>query len=320
MEKKIIAVLITAFLLMTMVTPVVALWEEAANLYNINFTIQRVLETPVIDGFYDGELAYGDPLPVTAADRTIIVPDGDDAAYARAKGEDWTIWMVYDETYLYVLTRTSSEGHENPLSGEDGMVWQSAAMQLGFGPVGISDDQFIEIGLGANDTNGDLTYVVWFNNAPGRVGDWTADDVSKNSAVRIDGAYIWYEMKIPFGAFLPKAAVAQGDQFTTGSVVLIRMPHIGGGTIGSHLGWGIFGERKGAERFVNITLGSQIQPPPIIVIEEEAESGDAAVISPAPGTSTPVPQTNDNIIIFVFAVVTALSGAVLAKRRILQNK
>ena len=313
--KKFIAILLTALLVVTMIMPAAAVWEEAANLMNINFTIKRAYQTPVIDGSFDGDLAWGDPLPVTAADRTIIWPEGDDAAYARAKGEDWKIWMVYDDAYLYMLARASSEGFDNTYEGEDGNIWQASAMQLGFGPVGIADDQYLEVGIGANGDTGGLTYVVWFNNSPDKAGEWTADELKANSAVRIDGADVWYETKVPFASFLPKTTVSQGDQFTTGAVVLIRMPNLDGGTVGSHLAWGIFGERKGAERFAKITLGDQIQPPAEVPTEAPAEAPAAAVPEPAAPAPT-APKTGDAAAVWLTVMILAAAAFVFVKKRV----
>lgn len=322
--KKIIAILLAAFLL---ITPVLAI-DFGANDENeggpgVFYTFQKCYEKPAIDGKLD-EYGYA-KIDVQAGDISYEYGD-DDTRKGWSYGLKFDLYASYDEDYLYFfysLEADSDARYYNEMDDGDGNIWQRSCVQVSVANVGDEGDIRLEVGLGKNNFgNGDLQFVSWAQ-YPDAKADYEAVGGTDFQIVR-DGKKLNYELRIPVSSFY------SGDKFAEGGKLRWNLVMAQGDEglsehIHTQISSGCTGNGKNAQYFAEITLGGAMAGPPAPAPEEPAPAPDVPAAVPdepaAPAPTAPVtptaPTTGDaRVVTFAVIMIIAALGLVIVRRKI----
>lgn len=272
--KKIIAFILVAILF---AMPVLAGWEEDANIGNVKFTIQKGAVAPVLDGNLDWGYTK---IPYTAGDLSYA---WDDATIAEegetiAKGLDFNVYATYDANNLYIFIKADDRYYFNEYEDGDGNAWQGSGVQVSAAAQNDSGTDRLEYGIWRMSTGGALGAVVWGQH-PNAKAEFTPE-ANKNYAVRQDAGYLWYETVIPFNTFLDKDTVADGDVVAF-NVVIVQSHPDNPGYIHTQLASGCTGNGKTAENLARITLGGAMAAAPAGFEAPEAAAAGKALVTGA---------------------------------------
>ena len=272
--KRIFAILLAVFLL-TM--PVLAGWEEDANIGNVKFTIQKSAAAPVLDGNLDWGYTK---IPYTAGDVSYAWDDATigDAGEGIAKGLKFDIYATYDANNLYVFVKADDRYYFNEYDDGDGNAWQGSGIQVSVSNKDASGDVRLEYGIWRLSTNGSMGAVVWAQNSEAKA-EFTPT-ANTNYVVRQDGGYLWYEAVMPVNTFLDKDAVAEGDVIAF-NIVIVQSNPDEPGYIHTQLASGCTGNGKTAENLARITLGGAMANPPAGFETAEAAAAGKAIVGGA---------------------------------------
>jgi len=317
--KRLLAILLTSLLLVTLATTVFAGWEEDANIGNVKYNIEGYAEKPVLDGKLD-EFGYT-KLPVAAGDISYAWDDNVDNAEALSKALTFEAYASYDANNVYVFVRYDANNYFNDYDDGDGNAWQASGVQVS---AAMKDDEAgdrLEYGMWRKSNDGGLGAVIWAQHPMAKAEFEPIGNT--NYVVVLDGGSLWYETVIPFNTFTDKDTLAQGDVIAL-SIVMVQSQPDNPGYIHTQIASGCTGNGKTAENFMRLTFGGQMagrpapEPEPAAAVEEAAPVAEAA---PAPVVEAPapvaVPQTGDVAMIMILVLV-AVAG--VATRVVMKQK
>jgi hypothetical protein len=309
--KKIIAILLTAMLL---VTPVLANWEPEENAGNITATINSYVNKPEINGEI-GEYSYTQ-INYSAGDISYAWDQPESEAIA--KGLDFQIYATYDANNIYVLIETDADNYYIDAPDGDGNAWQYSVIQMNFAAASDFGTDRLEFGIWKNSTDGELGGVVWAQHPMANEFEPAA---GTNYTVVANRGRLFYEVVVPFNTFLEKDTVSEGDVIGM-CFVMGQSTGDGSGHIHTQYASGCTGGTgKDAELFAKITLGGQMAGPPA---EVEPEVEDAPVADLGTGGGAPetvavapvAPPTSDSIVIFAVLAAFVLAAAAVVRKKI----
>lgn len=309
--KRILAILLVAVFF---IVPVLAGFEEDANIENVKFTVGKAESAPVLGEFDTSKYTKLEP---SAGDMSYAWDDAVDNGLDLAKGLDFEAYVSYDANNIYALIITDTKLYDCDCDDGDGNVWQSSCIQVSAAAADASGTERLEYGIFRNSVNGELGGVVWADSGnTDAKGDYEPE-AGKNYTVALKDGKLYYECITPVNTFLGKDTVAEGDVVAFSLVMAQRTEDT---YIHTQIASGCTGNGKTAENFMRLTLGAPIAPPVVDepVIEDDApaadDGGNDVVVTPPPSTA---PQTGDaGIITFAIVMIVAALGVVIIRRKI----
>jgi len=314
--KKIIAILLAVFLL---AMPVLAGWEEEANIGNVKYTIGEVPSKPVLGEFDTSKYTK---LDVKPGDMSYAWNDNFDDAEAWAKGQTFEAYVAYDSKTVYTLIIADAKHYQCDIDDGDGNVWQHSCIQVSVAGEKDEGGDRLEYGIFRNSKNGNLGSVIWSQHG-GAKSEFEAVAGTSYTVALKDGK-LYYETFIPVSAFLNKDSVAKGD-IIAWNIVIAQTDPDESGHIHTQIASGCTGNGKTAENFARLTLGDKIvvaAPVEEVAPPAEAPAPEAAAPvaeaapapAPAPAPVVTAPKIGDTGVI-IFITIMAAAGVVVFKRK-----
>ena len=314
--KKVLAILLLAVLV---AMPVLAGFDEDANIGNVKYTIGKYFEKPVLDGKLD-EYGYT-KLPVAAGDISYAWTDDVDGTEAIAKGLSFDAYVSYDANNLYFLVRSDAKYYFNEYDDGDSGAWQGSGIQVSAARKDDAGGDRLEYGIWRKSNDGTLGAVIWSQHPEAKAE--FAPAPGSNYTVVLDGGNLWYEGVVPINTFTDKDSVAEGDVIAFSIVIVQSKAGDEAGYIHTQIASGCTGNGKTAENFMRLTLGATIEGPPPAAPEPEPAPEPAAPApapeqpAPAPAAPAPAPAappTGDNGIFILGGLLLAAGVSVFIKK------
>ncbi|MCL1858322.1 MAG: hypothetical protein FWF92_03725 [Oscillospiraceae bacterium] len=308
--KKILAILLAVFLL---AMPVLAGWEEDANIGNVKYTIGKAPSAPVLGQFDTSKYTKIEP---AAGDMSYAWNDSLDDGLAWAQGHSFDAYVSYDASNLYVLLRTDSKYYFNESEDGDGNAWQFSGIQVSVAGQNDEGGDRLEYGIWRKSDDGGLGGVVWAQH-PDAKAEFEPVGGS-NYTVALVGSDLWYETIIPVNTFLNADSVAEGGVIAW-NLVMVQCNPADEGYIHTQIASGCTGNGKTAENLARLTLGAEIAPPVVEAPPEEVPevaAPEEAAPAPAPAAPAPAAPTGDaGIITLAVVMMIAAAGVVVLRRK-----
>jgi len=307
--KKVIAILLTMFLLTMPVLAVIDLVNE-----DIQITVSKAAVAPIIDGKLDAD-SYA-KIPATMADYNAY--GGDDEYDDWMKANLPEAYISYDANNFYVLLIGNGSKYFYCDHDEDseGDIWNQSCIQISVATADASGGDRLEIGLALNSSTKVPISHIWAQSPDGR--EEYEIVIGTNAAILLDGGKLAYEVSIPWKTFLPKDPKA-GDKF---GFNFIYGYSDDGNRFGVEYSYGCC-NGKNADLFAKVTITDTVlQAAPTEAPTEAPAVTDAPAapteppneVAPPPPPKPIAPKVGD-IGAIMLIVTMAASGITLFRRK-----
>ena len=307
--KRFLAIFLVS---MFLILPVLAGWEEDANIGNVKFTVGKAETAPVLGEFDTSKYTKLEP---SAGDMSYAWTDNFDEAESWAKGLSYEAYVSYDANNIYTLIISDASHYFCDLEDEDAGVWEKSCVQISASTAAAEGTERLEYGIYRNSDNGGLGGVVWAQGSDAGYGkaEFTPK-AGENYTIALKDGKLYYECITPVNTFLDKDTVAEGDIISF-SIVIAQASADETGHVHTQIASGCTGNGKTAENFMRLTLGAVIAPPIIDLPTEELPAVDVTepqIITPPPVS----PQTgNTGIIVFAGILIIAAASILILKTK-----
>lgn len=315
--KKFLSIALTALMVAALAVPTFASTDIPADDVDnggagIEFSVPGCNATPTLDGaIADGE--YSEIATKTSQWSKAVSDDANDgvaeAIYTNAK-----IYMTWDANYIYYATTfTAPNDFYSPWEGDEGNMWYSSALQFCYANTAdkadTSSTNRLEFGVGVTSAGKNLA-TIWANEEG---FDYTADDITGNFAMKVDGSTVTLELRTPWSAFT-SVSPAIGAQVTLCVVYSVGADQ---DYVHAQLAAGCTGAGgKNTYHQATLTLADAPAVPVIEEVADETPAADAAADTSAPAATTGAAQTSDASALFVLLAVAALGTAVVVSKKV----
>ena len=309
--KKIIALALTVMMVAALAVSASAYFldrNEGGAL--IEKTINKGY-TPVV---IDGVMSEGEYAKVNVdfnKDVSIAIPDEAMLDAVSATMSSDSLYMSYDENYLYFFITTTAEGFHNGCDDNHEAIWGQYAIQISLADVADDDASMrFEGGYALSSDTGALLHRIWSDGQG--IGYEDACIPGTDYVVTKANGLMNYEVRIPYEAFQAKKTGAEGDKirlcivWATGA----SEDDLTDQYMHTQFAYGCTGDPgKDVTGHAVMTLGAALEAP--VVEEAPAEAGvDGEVAEVVVAT----PVTADAGIVVAVAVMAVAAGVVLSKK------
>ncbi|MFA6948557.1 MAG: hypothetical protein WCQ72_06215 [Eubacteriales bacterium] len=302
--KKFLSIAMTAMLVAAMAVPTFAF--QTLPSVDVALTVPGCNATPVLDGTIGAD-EYSE-IATTADMWSGAVADAANEGAADAIVSGAKLYMTWDADYVYFAsTFEAPNGFYSPWEGDEGSMWQSAALQLSYSNAADKAEEGsqnrLEYGIGVTEAGTNLS-TIWAN-YDGK--DYAAEDIVNNFKIAVNGTTVTVEVRTPWSAFTDITPAA-GAQVTTCIVYSIGVDT---DYIHAQLAAGCTGEGgKNTSYEATLTLA---EAPALPVVEEVTEEAPATDTAP---TTTTAAQTSDATAAFAVLGVVALGAAAIVAKKV----
>lgn len=297
--KKFLSIALTALLVAAMAVPTFAGYEAHADAEsgNIKFDVQKanVAWNP------DGVMSEGEYYTVAIQDSWLSAAVANDDEMADAFAMNPTFAMSWDENYIYTYSQYNVKEFNSAYEGNEGSMWQGAAIQMNLADADCTDGDRLEYGISMDSSSKAQISTIW-NDYLGTYSEVPTSDYK----VFVDGTTMTYEVRTPISAFSANANAKLGD--TYGYCIVWAAGYVEGEHLHLQLASGCTGDPgKQAANFAKINLVAA----PEIAVEEEAPAAEEA-----PTETTTAAQTSDATAAFAVLGVVALGAAAIVAKKV----
>jgi len=321
--KKAVAIVLCLFLACMGAVSSLAVWNAGANSEAPKMSVQKATQAWQPDGVINDGEYYAFTPDASMFSFVETNADSSNTDTSNAEKVQFKTYASYDDSYFYFAVDVDITslpfGFVQDQGDNPGNMWQDQAVQFCAAPAttdapGSADSDRTEYGFGlTSDTNTQI-FTSWAEYS-GQVAALDAQAGTDYSVTK-NGNDLIYEIRMPWGAFLP-ANITTGGAFGFCFVVSAGDQASDGGTL-LHIQFaqGCTGDPgKDASLFGQISLEAAPVATTTAAPDTTAAPGDTAVATTAPSTAAPTGDNSTLFVILAIASVVVLGGVVVVARK-----